>query len=125
MDNHCPKGNRPSHTILSKHQSSRDDHPEKEKPQNPQVQKKSTQPPSSGSPRLDNDDFAEKKARKEKKKKFCLEQARKDSSTPATGFNATSTNGGRDLSQTVCYNCNKKGHLSRNCPEPKKDTSKN
>ena len=32
MDNHCPKGNRPSHTNLSKHQSSCDNHIEKEKP---------------------------------------------------------------------------------------------
>ena len=127
IDNRCPKGNRPSHTILSKHQSSCDDHSEKEKPQNPQVQKKSTQSPFSGSPRLENVDFAEKKARKEKKKKFRLDQARKDLSTLATGFNVTSTNtnGGRDLSQTVCYNCNMKEHLSRNCPEPKKNTSKN
>ena len=31
MDNHCLKSNRPSHTILSKYQSSRDDHPEKKK----------------------------------------------------------------------------------------------
>ena len=32
IDNRCLKGNRPSHMNLSKHQSSRDDHPEKEKP---------------------------------------------------------------------------------------------
>ena len=127
MDNCCPKGNRPSHTILSKYQSSHNDHLEKKKPQNLQVQKKSTQPPSSDSSQLNNDNFAEKKARKEKIKKFRLEQAWKDSSTPATGLNTTSTNtnGGRDLSQIVCYNCNKKKHLLRNCPEPKKDTSKN
>ena len=35
MDNCCPKGNRPSHTNLSKYQSSRVNHPEKKKPQNP------------------------------------------------------------------------------------------
>ena len=49
MDNCYPKGNRLSHTNLSKHQSSRDDHPKKEKSQNPQVQKKLTHPPSSDS----------------------------------------------------------------------------
>ena len=120
MDNCCPKRNRPSHTILSKYQSSRDNHPEKEKTWTLQVQKKLTWSPSSGSPWPDNDDSAKKKACKEKKKKF-----RKDSSTPATSFNATSTNGNRDLSQVVCFNCNKKGHLLRNCSKPKKDTSKN
>ena len=73
MDNCCPKGNRPSHTILSKHQSNCDNHPEKEKSQTPQVQKKSTQPLSLGSLRPGSDNFAEKKTRKEKKKKFCLE----------------------------------------------------
>ena len=29
IDNRCPKGNRPSHAILSKHQSGRDEHPDK------------------------------------------------------------------------------------------------
>ena len=100
MDNCWPKSNHPSHTILSKHQSGRNNHPGKEKPQTLQVQKQSTQPLSSGSFRLDNDDFAKKKARKEKKKKFHLEQVWKAVSTPATGFNATSTNTNysRDLS---------------------------
>ena len=73
MDNHCSKGNCLSHTILSKHQFSCDNHLEKKKVQTLQVQKKSIQPLSSGSPYPDNNDFAEKKARKEKKKKFCLE----------------------------------------------------
>ena len=42
MGNCCPKGNRPSHTNLSKHQTSRDNHPKNKKSQNPQVQKKLT-----------------------------------------------------------------------------------
>ena len=127
MDNCYLKDNRPSHTILSKYQSSCDDYPQIEKTQTLQVQKKSTQLPSSGSLWLDNNDFAEKKVYKEKKMKFCLEQAWKDLSTLAIGFNTTSTNtnGGRDLNQIVCYNCNKKEHLLRNCPEPNKNMSKN
>ena len=35
MDDCCLKGNCPSYTILSKHQSSYNNHPEKEKSQNP------------------------------------------------------------------------------------------
>ena len=73
IDNCCPKGNRPCHTILSKHQFSCDNHPEKKKTQISQGQKKLTQPPSVDSTWLDNNDFIKKKARKEKKKKFCLE----------------------------------------------------
>ena len=125
MDNRCSKNNRPSHTNLSKHQPSRDNHPEKEKPQNPQVQKKSTQPPSSGSPRPDSNETSEKKARREKKKKYRREHNR-DSGTPATGVNADDvTSGGapKDMSSITCFNCDRTGHYARSCPK-KRDSSK-
>ena len=125
MDNCYPKGSHLSHTTLLKHQSSCDNHPEKEKTQTSQIQKNLTQPLSLGSPQPDNKDSAKKKECKEKKKKFRLEQAQKNSSTPATSFNAISTNGGQDLSQFACFNCNKKRNLSRNYSEPKKDMLKN
>ena len=125
MDNRCPKGNRPSHTNLSKHQSSRDDHPKKEKPQNPQVQKKSTQPPFSASPWPNSNEIFEKKAQKEKKKKYRREHNR-DPGTPATGVNANNvTSGGvfKDMSLITCFNCDRTGHYARSCPK-KRDLSK-
>ena len=125
MDNRCPKGNRLSHTNLWKHRSSRDDHLEKEKSQNPQVQKKSTQPPSSCSPRPDSNETSKKKARKEKKKKYRREHNR-DSDTPATGINTDDVTSGRapkDMSSITCFNCDRTGHYARSCPK-KRDSSK-
>ena len=54
-------------------------------------------------------------------------------STPATGVNATKTSArndrgrdqlarrkDRDMSRNTCYNCNKKGHFTNQCPKPHK-----
>ena len=125
MDNRCPKGNCLSYTNLSKHQSSYDDHPKKEQPQNPQVQKKLTQPLSSDSPRPDSNETSENKTRKEKKKKYYCEHNR-DSGIPATGVNADNVTSGRtpkNMSLITCFNCNRTGHYARSCPK-KRNSSK-
>lgn len=109
--------------ILLKSSSNCNNYPEKI--QTPQGQKKLIQPLFSGSPQPENNIFFEKKARKEKKKKFCLKQAWKNLSNSVTGFNTTNTNSGRDLNQIVYYNYNKKEHLLKNCSEPKKNIFKN
>ena len=122
MDNRCPKGNRPSHTILSKSQSNCDDHPKKT--QTPQ--KKLTQPQSSSFSRSDSSKTFEKKARKEKKKKYHREYNR-DSGTLATNVNAdnvTSSGVPKDMSLITCFNYDKTGHQARNCPKPKCNSSK-
>ena len=59
--------------------------------------------------------------------------SRPQGSTPATGVNVIKTltrndcgrdqparREDRDMSQTTCYNCNKKGHFAKQCPEPRK-----
>ena len=60
------------------------------------------------------------KARKDKKKK--QHKAKRDS-TPATGVNKAKVGDHRakkDISEILCYNCNKKGHYSNKCPKPRK-----
>ena len=76
------------------------------------------------SSRSENGEISDKKAQKKKKKQSCLdhERARRDSgSTPAANVNAYNVSSGvcKDLSQIKYFNCNKKGHYSRNCPEPR------
>ena len=130
MDQHCLRGNRPAHTTVAKPQALATQDPRDELSEKVQAQDK---PPRSSHPhslRSKNGKTSDKEARKEKKKQRRLdhERARKDSGTPATGVhapNAASTPGGarKDLNQITCYNCNEKGHYSRNCSEPRRDAS--
>ena len=120
--NHYPKGNRSSHTILSKSQSNHDDH--LEKTQTPQ--KKPTQPRSSSFLRPDSSETSKKKVWKEKKKKYCCEHNR-DSGTSVTDVNAddvTSGGASKNISSITRFNCDRTGHYGRNCPKPKRDSSK-
>ena len=58
------------------------------------------------------------KARKDKKK--TSHKAKRDS-TPATGVNKAEVSDHRtkmkDISEILCYNCNKKGYYSNKCPK--------
>ena len=124
MDQRCPRGNRPAYSTVAKSQApstraSRDDPVEKLPP--PSALKPSNSLPAGSS------ETSDKKARREKKKHRRLDQqrdqGRKDtSSTPATGANSGTR---KDMSQITYFNCNKKGHYSRNYSEPRKDVSKN
>lgn len=104
-------------------QNSKVEEPSKSKPHNLKSSQAS-HPSQSG-----NAKTSDKTSRKEKKKQYGQEQARKDSIT-ATGGNATNKSGGesnggarKDLNQVTCYNCNEYENYSKNCPEPRKDAS--
>ncbi len=64
------------------------------------------------------------KARKNKKRKsHRAKRDQQEDSIPASGTNTTpakkTTGQKRDISEITCYNCNKKGHYTFNCTEPK------
>ena len=97
MANRYPRGNHPSHTILSKLKENHDE--SFNKTQVPQAQKRLTQPPSSSS-LVDSNEPFEKKTWKEKKKKY-RQEYKKDSSTLAidvTTNNITFSRAPKDMS---------------------------
>ena len=124
MDQRCPRGNR--FTTMSKSQASSTwdlwDEPSLEKAL------ASNKPPHSS--RSENGNTSNKKTWKEKKKKQrCrdAEQAGKDlTSAIAVNTSSTKTHFWRkDSSLITYYNCNKKGHYTDQCSEPRENLSKN
>ena len=122
----CLQGNRPAHTTAYKVQTQRvvknhrgDDF---------KASKGSASTPVSAS----TQDFEpSNKVKKDKKKKYWQgkrdSKKPKDSTNPAFGVNAAEVRSkGRrrkkkDVSEIICFNCNKKRHYSNNSPEPPKN----
>lgn len=119
IDDPCPRGNRPVHTTVAKTKASliRDPREEPSK----KVQDKPTH-----SLRSEEAETLDKKSW-EKKEQYSQEQERdQNPGISATRVHTTRTSVARtsgkvpkDLSQLSCYNCCKKGHYARNCPEPR------
>ena len=68
----------------------------------------------------------EKKARKEKKKKYCQEH-KKNLGTSTTNVNTddvTFSKAPKDTSLVTYFNCDKTGHYARNCLKSKRESSK-
>ena len=83
--------------------------------------------PSYQSPRSGNGGPDKKSQRERKDQRHQDQELGRNSGTPATGVNATSTSGGarnggarQDLSQLTCYNGDKKGHCADKCPDPRR-----
>ena len=122
MDQHCSRDSWPTNTIVAKAStpSSSLKDPKIEEPKVQTQEATSLYYPESI-------EISNKKARKEKKKKHCHEQAQKDSVfTSITGVNASSLFVGarKELSQVTCYNYREKEHYARNCLKPHQDGSK-
>ena len=124
VDQYCPRGHRPS-LQANKHQQ------EKEQGQGHIKDPRQQEPkPSSSAPQPHQRNEANrsegKKFRRDKKLRRRQEQKEQSNSrenlaagsTSATGANSSSGLKKKENSKIVCYNCNKKGHISRNCSEP-------
>ncbi len=124
LDQRCPKGKRPLKISLN----TRDDQAE-----NTKATLSQTKASSQAFDQLQVTEKAKEKARKEKKRRGHQEKRDRregrDVSPAATGTNATQATEGQkkkrrngqgsktDISEITCYNCNKKGHYSRECTE--------
>lgn len=124
VDQHCPRGQCPSfHT--NKNQGTGQG-------QGPMKDPRQQEPKPSGSTpqqRTEASQGEEKKFRRDKKLRRRQERKeqnnlRENSAAGNTLVTRANSSGGskkKDNSGIVCYNCNKKGHISRNCSEPRKD----
>ena len=115
-DIRCPRGHRPSNNTASKVQTQETAAKDSSRPEEPK-----TKDPKSVPLR---DDPAEpaKKEDKQKRLKCRQERTRESKETPATGnniVNAAKKKKKRDTSKVTCFNCDKKGHYTRNCTKPK------
>ena len=64
----------------------------------------------------------EKTSHQDKKKKYFKKKRDWKNSTPVIGDNAIKNKKKwNNQGNKKCYNCQKKGHLARNCPEPLKN----
>ena len=113
-DAHCPRSHRPSHNTFSKVQiqeiTAKKPRAEEPRPKEAkQTDGKAPAPPRSDEP--------VKPTRQEKKKEYRKKKKNQKNSSPATGDNAIK--GKKD--DRKCYNCQKKGYIAKNCPEPLKN----
>ena len=109
----CFRGNRPAHTTAHKVQTqgAGKDH----RGDDSKASKGSASTPASASTQDSEPSDKTRRGRRRRQHKD-----KRDSSTPATGVNKAEVEKKRDISEVKCYNCNKKGHFSTKCPEPRK-----
>ena len=129
VDQYYPRGHRPS-LQANEHQQEKEQGQGYIKDHHPQESKPSSSAPQ---PHQCNEvNWSErKKFRSDKKLRRCQEQKEQSNSrenlaagsTPATGANSSSGFKKKENFGIVCYNCNKKGHISRNCSEPRRDNA--
>ena len=127
-DARCPRGHCPSHNTSSKVQTqgiiAKEPHTKESRLKvTKQADGKAPAPPRSKSIEPGKTFRTDKRREYLEKKKKKLDRK---NNTPATGNNANAIKVGEkkkrdDQGDGRCYNCQKKGHFSRNCLEPSKN----
>ena len=119
-DARCPRGHRPSHNTSSKVQTQGTTAKEPRTEESRPKEAKSTDTP----PRSESAEPG-KTSRTDKKREYLEKKKKQDqkNNTPAAGDNANAVEVGekKKRDDNRCYNCQKKGHFSRNCLEPQKN----
>ena len=113
-DARCLRGHRPSHNIFLKVQTQETTTKEPRNEESRPKEVNQADGKDSAPPRFDK---PVKPTCQEKKKKYQKKKQYRKNSSPATGNNAIEGKKG----DGKCYNCQKKGHITRNCPEPPKN----
>ena len=124
-DARCSKGHHLSHNIPSKMQTQGTT---AKKPRTKEFRLKEAKLTDGKNPALPRSKSAEpgKTSRTDKRREYLEKKKKKPhrkNNTSATGDNANAIEVGKKQKQgnNRCYNCQKKGHFSRNCPEPPKN----
>ena len=123
LDARCPRSHCPSHNTSSKGQTqgttAKKPRTKEFRPREAKLTDgKNLAPPRSKSvePGKTSRIYKRREYLEKKKKKRDWKN-----NTPATGNNANEVGEKKKKGDDRCYNCQKKGHFSRNCPEPPKN----